>query len=756
MILQLIIAEKPELGRSIADAIPGTGITENSCIYKGDYAVIWAYGHLLTLKDPEDYDPEMKKWSLDKLPIYYDDWQKKPNDQTTGNGKGVSKAQRLKQIGELLKNCDCVIHAGDPDDEGQYLIDEILQWHHYVGKVYRMNTNDTTPAALNKSLHNLTDNKMHEPNGWSAHARSVADIMVGYNCSRYFTLKNPGTLLTIGRVQTSTLGLVVNRDYLIENHIKQNYYEVFADLAIAGKSISTKYEPKKDDLNLDDGRITKKSYAEEKVSVLKNESLKANVTYTEVTQQPPLPFNLTELQSYCSSKFGYDPTEVMEITQSLRDKHSAITYNRSDCRYLTEEQYKNAPATVNQVLQNIGGRINGVDTSLHSDCFDDSKITAHTAIIPQNNKVDISTLSEQEKNVYLAICKYYIAQFLKPALKGRTKLVAQTPDGGSVTAVSTVIIDAGHLKLFKKDQDIEKDDVNDLSNIKPGIYSADVLDAYLEEKETKPPARYTKASLNKDMTRIAKYVTDAEVKKLLLAKDEGKKGENGSIGTVATRGPIIDKLVERGYFELKGNQLISTPLGRELYRILPDQLKKPDMTAYWWSIQDDIAHGRCDWTKLTDNVLNMINEVIHTEYPKVNMELIPEKYKRNNTEREILGVCPRCGGSVIEGKSGYGCSNFKAGCKFVIWKNSKLPMMKNITITETQVKKWLNGGWERPNSDGTSISKAVVHSKRLYSSKKGSNFEGDILLTDNPKSEYGAGFQLLMSSKKKRSKNFLT
>lgn len=739
--MQLIIAEKPELGRAIADAIPGSATKEDSCIYKGDYAIIWAYGHLLTLKDTEDYDPDMKKWSLDKLPIYYADWQKKPNEQSMGSGKGVSKTQRLKQIGELLKKCDCVIHAGDPDDEGQYLIDEILQWHHYNGPVYRMNTNDTTPAALNKALHNLTDNKVHEPYGWSAHARSVADIMVGYNCSRYFTLKNPGTLLTIGRVQTSTLGLVVNRDYLIENHVKQVYYEVSANLLAGGKTITALYEPNKNDENLEEGRIISKSYAEEKANALKGKALDAVVTYTEITQQPPLPFNLTELQSYCSSKFGYDPTETMEITQSLRDKHSAITYNRSDCRYLTEEQYKNAPDTVAQVLKNIGGKIKGIDTSIHSKCFDDSKITAHTAIIPQNKDVNISSFNEKEKNVYLAICKYYLAQFLQPALKGRTKLEAAAGDGGKLVANSTVIVSEGYLKLFKSDN-VKKDPVNELSDLTPGTYTANVLDAHADSRETKPPARYTKASLNKDMTRIAKYVTDANVKRLLLAKDEGKEGENGSIGTVATRGPIIDKLVERGYFETKGNQLISTPLGRELYRILPDQLKKPDMTAYWWSIQDDISHGKCNWTKLTDAVLDMINEVIHTEYPKVNMDLIPAKYKRNGAEREILGVCPRCGGSVIEGKSGYGCSNFKNGCKFVIWKKSKLPMMKNITISSANVKKWLSGGWTEADENGERRSRNAVHSKRIYSTKKSKMFEGNILLTDNPSSQYGAGFKL--------------
>ena len=749
--MKLIIAEKPELGRAIADALPGAPRTERAVVYKGEYAVVWAYGHLLTLKEPEDYDPGYKRWSLSQLPIFFPDWGQKPNEQ--GGGR-TSKKERLQQIGELLKKSECVIHAGDPDDEGQYLIDEILRWHHYQGPVWRMNTNDTTPAALRRALEKLTDNRASENRGWSAHARTVADMLVGYNCSRYFTLKNPGALLTIGRVQTATLGLVVMRDAAVERHTKRNYYELTAALALAGQTVEAKYEPKKDDPNLEDGRILDRSYAAEKEAMLLREKTleKVQVRFQEQTEQPPLPFNLTELQSYCSSRFGYEPTEVLNITQSLRDRHGAITYNRSDCQYLSEEQYKGAPETMQTVIANIHYRPKELDMTLRSRCFDESRLSAHTAIIPQNKAIDLDRLTEPERKVYLAICKYYMAQFLPPAQKGRTSLTAPLPDGGTLKASSTVIEKPGYLALFKGDRaaKLEEGGAGPLSAVPPGSYTADVTGTRIDEKQTKPPPRYTKASLGKDMTRIARYVADPAVKKLLLAKDRDKEGENGSIGTVATRGPIIDKLVERGYFREEGKKLLSTPLGRELYRILPDELKKPDMTAFWWAIQEDIQSGKSAWSALTDSVMELIRRVVQTEYPGIDMDAVPPELRRGgkNESQEVLGRCPRCGGAVVEGKLGYGCSNYRSGCRFVIWKKSKMPMMARSMVSKTSVKTWLSGPW-REDASGVRTSAQGVTFKQLVA-RSGDTFEAKLYLTDRPQSIYGPDFRL----EKKKPENF--
>lgn len=724
-VLQLIIAEKPAVAKAISAVIPGRDKAGKGFIEKGDYTITWAMGHLLTLKDPEDYDPEYKKWSLDALPLYFPDWGMKPNEQ---GGPSSKSKEQLETIGKLLKKADSVIHAGDPDDEGQYLVDEILRWHKYKGPVYRINTNDTSASALQRALNNLEDNGPLEKIGWAAHARSVADIIVGYNCSRYFTLKNPGTLLTVGRVQTAALGLVVLRDLAIEGHTKQVYYTVSADLSIADAQVKAGYEPNAEDPNLVDGRILKESYAKEKADWLTGQHLDVvKVSFAEDYEHPPLPFNLTELQLYCSRKFGYEPSRVLGITQTLRDQYEAITYNRSDCQYLSEAQYQESGATMAQVIKNISFNPKGMDLTIHSRCFDDSNLTAHTAIIPQNKAVDPSKMTEEERTVYLAICKFYMAQFYPPAKKGRTKLEAPLEDGGRLTATSTALLGPGYRYLFKSDKLTDDESNPVLSGIAPGNYPADVLSAAYEAKETKPPARYTKASLGKDMTRIAKYVEDPEVKALLLAKDKGKKGENGSIGTVATRADIIDRLEEHGYLEVSKKKLISTPLGRELYRILPDQLKKPDMTAYWWAIQEDIKQGKVPWTALTESVLDMVKAVIHTEYPSVDMSIIPDKLKRSSSSAPAtaLGVCPRCGGSVVEFKNSFSCSNYRSGCKFTIWKKSKMPMMAKTSFTKTDVKKFLAG-------------QGVKKSKLLK--KNGDTFSATLVMEDDPNSPYGPKF----------------
>jgi len=745
--MKLIIAEKPMLARAIEAAIDGNTIKKDGYTVKGEYAIVSAFGHLLTLKDPEDYDPKYAKWRLDTLPIFFENWGKKP---------GEGKKERLDLIGRLLKDAECVIHAGDPDDEGQYLIDEILTWFGYKGKVLRLATGDTTEGALRKALASMKDNSEFVSSGLSAHARAVADIMTGYNFSRYFTLINPHIrMLTVGRVQTPTLGLVVNRDLAIEGHTKLSYFVIKAALSVDGKTVNALFEPAKDDPDLEDGKITDKDYAEELVQALTGKTLdNVKVSEKALTEQPPLPFNLVKLQTYASSKFGYDPSKVLEITQSLRDKHNAITYNRSDCQYLSEEQYKESPATVRQVMENLAADPAGkvfsklpIDTKLHSKAFDDKNITAHTAIIPQRRKLDLSKLTEEERNIYLAIVKYYMAQFLEPAKKSRTSLEAKL-EKGTLKAASTKILSPGFMQLIRPEKgDDDEEEESDLSKVAPGEYSGSVEKASAEEKETKAPPRYTKASLNEDMTRIARYVTDPKAKALLLSKDKDKKGENGSIGTSATRSGIIDTLEERGYIVSKGKQIQSTELGRELYRILPEELKKPDMTGLWWAVQEEIKDGEVPWTALTDSVLEMIKKVIKTDYPKVDAYHIPESMRRGKL---LLGTCPRCGKDIIEGTRGFGCSGFRDGCKFVIWKTAKSGMMSKTEVKADMVHTWLASPWvDEFRTDENGVSRptgrkrtsASIPLKKLFSEAKNRVYAANVYLTDEGKgSARGAGF----------------
>lgn len=631
----LVIAEKPMLRKAIADAIPGKGSDSDPVVktYNGDtYTITNVYGHVLQLKEPEDYDPSYKKWSLDSLPIYFDDWGQKPSP---------SAADKVKQLGGLIKDADMVIHAGDPDEEGQYLIDEILRWYKFTGPVKRLDTANTTLAGMQKALSKMTDNDRHINDGLSAHARAISDLIVGVNMSRFFTLLSGGSTLTVGRVQTPTLGLVVARDALIEGHTKTVYYTVSGNMDITGKAVPFNLKMKNDDPRLDEGRLLDPKEAEEIRKRIANKTYE-DVVITKKTEkeEPPLPFNLVKLQTYCGNKFNYDPKRVMDITQDLRDKYSAITYNRSDCQYLSSDHFAEAPNTTATVCSNIGFTPKGLNTSIKSKAFNDKLITAHFAIIPTDSKQDLSKYTQEEKNVYLAICKFYLAQFLPPAEKLKTFMRKEVQDG-TLMGVSTEITKPGYRSIFS---DAKEEEQSPLSELAAGSYTGQTDDCEIKEKETKPPARYTKTSLNEDMTRISKYVDDPEIKKLLLAKDAGKEGENGSIGTTATRPDIIENLIKRGYLEVQGKKVISTKLGREFYAVLPDELKKPDMTAKWWVMQEQIKAGEIEYNELPKSVLETCKHILGQKFEKIS--------SARTGGRKVLGKCPKCGKDVILTKKG--------------------------------------------------------------------------------------------------------
>ena len=717
--MKLIIAEKPQLGQAIADALPGHGEKKDGVIQKGDYTIIWAYGHLLTLKEPEDYDEKYKDWSIDDLPIYFENWGMKIGDSSDKKPGQQSKSARVKQIGSLLKQAECVIHAGDIDEEGQLLIDELLRWFSYSGPVWRLDTSNTAEAALQKALKKLKNNKECEADGWSAFGRELSDAVFGFNLTRYFTVKNNGVFLPIGRVQTPTLGLVVQRDSLIESHKKVLYYELFADLSVKGKSIKTRFVPDPENPSLTDGKFLNRVYLDKKALQINRKSYpEVSVKKEFFKQYPPLPFNLTKLTSYCSKKWGYNPDDVMKITQSLRENHKAITYNRSDCQYLSSEHFKEAPETLKVVSANLGVSASGFDTMLKSRCFNDANITAHFAIIPTAEKVDIKKMTDRERNVYLAICNYYLVQFLPPATKERTVLTVDLDNGEMLKATSVSVRQPGFLSFLSdagSEEEVgeDTDENNELSKIPDGSYSGSVTGTEVKEKETKPPARYTQASLAEDMTRIAKYVDDPEIKKLLLEKDKDKKGENGSIGTSATRPFIITQLIARGYLtekkEGKRTVLISTPKGRDFYAALPNEIKKADMTAKWWTIQEDIKTGTATPQQMAKDVLATVSSVISSGVGSLNNATA---YAYGGTG-VVLGTCPVCGGSVIETERAYSCSN--KDCTCVFFKDNKLLKSVGKKMTASIVKSLISKG-RAPLTD-------------CKSAKTGNTFSCDLVVT---------------------------
>ena len=368
--MKLIIAEKPELARAIAEAIPGTKNKKDGYIEVEEYCVTWAAGHLLKLYDPQDYDDKYKKWNLSDLPINFENWKKKVID---GKGKLVNN------IKKLIKDADEVINAGDPDDEGQLLIDEIIQYLNYKGKVSRILINDNNTESIKKAFTKIESNEKYKSLGVAAEARSIADLLVGVNLTRFFTLyNNTGNVLSIGRVQTPTLAMVVNRDDEIKNHIKEKYYELFLNTNVGNNDINLKYKQDKDI-----EKVLDKSILENIINKLDNKNGKLEISKKVVEESMPLPFNLANLQIEANKKYGYSAQKTQDITQSLREKHKAITYNRSDCEYLSEEHFKEAPKLLPIVIKNLEVNIKvNYSEENKSRAFNDKNITAHHGIIP--------------------------------------------------------------------------------------------------------------------------------------------------------------------------------------------------------------------------------------------------------------------------------------------------------------------------------------------------------------------------------------
>ncbi|MFZ8014528.1 DNA topoisomerase [Fusobacterium watanabei] len=605
--MQLIIAEKKELAEDISKAIPGTKNNKGLQIEVGDYVICWVGGHILKLKDPEDIDPELKKWQLDKLPIYFEKWEKSIIK---------NKSSLFKNLKELIKKADIIIHAGDPDDEGQYLIDEIFEYLNCKKQVKRLLINDNSLEAVKRAFNKMENNNKFISLGNAAKARSIADIVLGINLSRFFTLTNKDKItLTVGRVQTPTLALVVNRDFEIENHVKEKYYDLMLNVDLKKFVINFKYYTQE--------RITNKEDLEKIINKISDKNGIITISKKIVNNPPPLPFNLNNLQVEANNKFGYDVDKVLEITQALRDKFRAITYNRSECQYLTDEHFKKAPKLVPEALKRFEGKFK-VDLSEEnkSRCFNDKKVKVHYGIIPTYKpELDFDKFSEEEKNIYLLIVKRYLIQFMEKTKVKKTELLLEIEDEIFKKNFST-ILDPGYRNFyFEIEENENNEEDEELSfDIPEGKFNFPVKkdDLNIIEKETKPKSRYTQASLIKDMNNIAKYVKNEKIKEILKLKDEGKDGLNGSIGTSATQASIISGLLKRGYLEEKGKNIYSTKLARDFLKILPEPLKTPDSTAIWWLIQEEIKIGNAKIEDLTLRVLGEVKNIINAHNKIIN------------------------------------------------------------------------------------------------------------------------------------------
>ncbi|EGL8785273.1 DNA topoisomerase III, partial [Campylobacter jejuni] len=540
--MRLFIAEKPELGKAIAEGLDGNYKSGEGYIQKGDNIVTWAFGHILELAKPEEYDEKYKLWKLEDLPLPIKEFKYLP--------KKESKKQ-LKIICDLIHSdkITSIVNCGDADDEGQILVDEIIQYSKTSKPVFRVLINDLTPKAVKEEIAKIKPNADFKGMSERGFARSQADWIVGINLTRAYTImarKNGYEgILSVGRVQTPILALIVNRDKEFENFKSINYYSLLGDFNINNNTIKARLKT--------EDKILDENLAKEIKESCENQNAKINLKIENKKEYPPLPYNLLVLQAECAKLFGFSPDKTLEITQNLREKHKAITYNRSDCQYLPETMFEQAPNILNIIKENLNSNdeiqalIASSDLTIKSKAFNDANISAHYGIIPTQNKIS-SQLTQDELVVYNLIAKRFIIQFFHPR-EYQTTTINLEVNQRIFTATQNKTTKSGFRSLWQnidseEEQENNENDINDLSILKNGDIAKCSL-IQIEKKQTKPRPYYTMTTLLKDLNSVAKYVSDERIKKLLIEKDKDKKGESGGIGTPATRSNHIKTLIER-------------------------------------------------------------------------------------------------------------------------------------------------------------------------------------------------------------------
>lgn len=593
----VLIAEKPSVGKDLAAylGIVGRGKGFYNC--KGDIVCTWCVGHILEQADPHVYDPRFKRWRAEDLPIIPESWVLEPIPRSR---------EQLQIIEELLKTAESVINAGDPEREGQLIVDEVLDFLGYSGPAERLWISALDVRTIEKGFANLRDNGEFKNIKDAAICRSNADWLVGINVTRGLTLAaGQSNVLPAGRVQTPTLSLVVDRDREIEQFKKKPYWMLRATVHNETNEFIATWEPDELTSGLDaEGRLVSPKVAEqiiEKVSghdghvVSKKDSLKC--------KKPPLPFLLSDLQKKAEDKFDYSPKETLDIGQRLYEKYKVVTYMRTECRYLPNEMFEDAPRVVRTLrAQNMEGA-HEADTTIQSPAWNTKKqgAEAHHGIIP--TEVMPKNLTEEEKNIYLLVARRFLKQFYPDYQYYSSSVVVIVRDElWKGTGIS--VKDKGWMKL--NDQQTKEKFLPQMKKGDP----VRIETVEKEQKSTKPPSRFTEASLQVAMTEVHKYVDDPVIKARLK--------ENSGIGTSATRTNIIGELQNRNYLEKKGKVLISTSIGRELIAKMHPTLKNPGMTAIWEDALNRVCEGDLGreefLAELTRRMSNMVKYALATRF----------------------------------------------------------------------------------------------------------------------------------------------
>jgi DNA topoisomerase-3 len=600
--MRLFIAEKPSLARAIADVLPGPRQCRDGYLECGAGDVVaWCAGHILELAPPDAYDAAFKQWRLEHLPIAPAEWKLE-----------VSASDLLKTIKRLLPKAERVVHAGDPDREGQLLVDEVLEFLGYRGPVDRLLVSDLNPPAVRKALGELQSNARFRGLYEAALARQRADWLYGMNLTRLYTILGRAGgydgVLSVGRVQTPLLGLIVRRDREVEGFKAKAYFVVRAMAHDAASAFQTTWTPREGaDVPVDEvGRLVSREHAQRVRARLTGKSgVVVACTREKKVEPPPLPYSLPALQIDAGKRLGLGPKQTLDACQALYETHRLLTYPRSDCQYLPTGQHAQATSVLQAIATNVPGlapAVTGADRARRSRAWNDERVSAHHAIVP-TLVARSPALTPAERGVYELVARRYVAQFYPAFEFNETKLEVDV-EGERLAATGRQTIVTGWRELFpavSEDADAtnDKDDATQaLPLLERGARVA-LGEVSVDERKTAPPKRLTEASLIQAMTGVSRFVDDPQIKKLLRETD--------GIGTPATQAQIIETLFERRFIERRGRQVIATEVGRALVDALPASATRPDMTALWESAMRRVADRQLP----LDTFLGAVNRQLH-------------------------------------------------------------------------------------------------------------------------------------------------
>ena len=678
---RLVIAEKPSVAASIAAAL-GVKEKKDGYIEGGGYLISWCVGHLVELAEAAAYGEQYKKWSYESLPILPEEWQ-----YTVAADKG----KQFKTLKELMHRADVseVVNACDAGREGELIFRFVYDVAKCNKPMRRLWISSMEDATIKAGFADLKDGRDYDALYASALCRAKADWIIGINATRLFSCLYHKTL-NVGRVQTPTLKMLVDRGEAISHFKKEKYYHVRLDLSgaeAASERISDK-----------PGADTLKAACEAETAVC------VSLTKEKKTAAPPKLFDLTSLQREANKIYGYTAKQTLDLAQTLYEKR-LLTYPRTDSAFLTDDMGETAAKTVTMLSGKLPFMEGAEFTPDVSQTLDSSKVSDHHAIIPTMElaKTDLSTLPESERNILTLVGARLIFAAAAPHTFEAVTAVFSCA-GTEFTARGKTVFAGGWKDLERRYRATlkGKPDPEDMEeeNTLPELSEGQTFEsptAKVTEHFTTPPKPHNEATLLSAMERAGNGDTDPDA-------------ERRGLGTPATRAAVIEKLVKSGFAERKGKQLIPTQNGAALVSVLPDMLTSPQLTAEWENNLTQIAKGAADAGDFMQRIEAMTRELV-----KENTAADKSKAVfTGGEEKPSVGKCPRCGSPVHEGKKNFYCSN--RDCAFTMWKNDRFFEERKVAFTPKIAAALLKSG------------KANV--KGLYSQKTGKTYDGTVVLAD--------------------------